>query len=69
MKWIALAALLATGCTHGRVMKDVSDCDPLTGEDRLACSACTIQNKAQGWIGLYEYRPDADAGSRCVRVK
>jgi len=31
--------------------------------------ACTVQNKAQGWIGEYEYRPDNPDGQRCVRVK
>jgi len=28
-----------------------------------------VQNKAEGWLGTYEYRPDAPAGKRCVRVK
>ncbi|HET7788361.1 MAG TPA: hypothetical protein VIR81_06055 [Myxococcales bacterium] len=67
MKRALLLALLAGGCAHA--IKDVSDCDHVTGEKRLECSACTVQNKAQGWIGEYEYRPDAPDGQRCVRVK
>jgi hypothetical protein len=59
--------LLAAGCAHA--IKDVSDCDKVTGERRVECSACTVQNKAQGWIGEYEYRPDNPDGQRCVRVK
>lgn len=67
MKRAFLLALLAAGCAHS--IKDVSDCDKVTGERRVECSACTLQNKAQGWIGEYEYRPDAPDGQRCVRVK
>jgi hypothetical protein len=67
MKRALLLVLLATGCAHA--IKDVSDCDRVTGEKRIECGACTVQNKAQGWIGEYEYRPDAPDGQRCVRVK
>jgi hypothetical protein len=66
---IALVLLLAlAACAHVAV-KDVSDCEKLTGEQRLACGACLLQNKAQGWLGQYEYRPDNKEGERCVRVK
>ncbi len=63
----AALALLATGCTH--VIKDVADCKEVQGEKRLECGACLVANKADGWLGTYEYRPEAEAGSRCVRVK
>jgi len=62
-----LLLLLAAGCAHA--IKDVSDCDRVSGERRVECGACTVQNKAQGWIGEYEYRPDNPDGQRCVRVK
>jgi hypothetical protein len=67
MKRALLFALLACGCAHA--IKDLSDCDRVDGEKRVECGACTLQNKAQGWIGEYEYRPDAPDGQRCVRVK
>ena len=62
-----LLALLAMGCAHA--IKDVSDCDRVTGEKRVECGACTVQNKAQGFLGEYEYRPDNKDGERCVRTK
>jgi hypothetical protein len=55
MKRALLAALLAAGCAHA--IKDVSDCDRVSGEKRFECGACTAQNKAQGWLGEYEPRP------------
>jgi len=67
MKRALLLALLACGCAHA--IKDLSDCDRVDGEKRVECGACTLQNKAQGWIGEYEYRPDEPDGQRCVRVK
>jgi hypothetical protein len=67
MKRALSLALLLAGCAHA--IKDVSDCDRVDGERRVECGACTVQNKAQGWIGEYEYRPDAPDGQRCVRVK
>lgn len=68
MKKLALLALLASaGCTH--VIKNVRDCDEVQGEKRVECSACLVANKADGWLGTYEYRPDAEAGKRCTRVK
>jgi hypothetical protein len=67
MKRALSLALLLAGCAHA--IKDVSDCDRVAGERRVECGACTVQNKAQGWIGEYEYRPDAPDGQRCVRVK
>jgi hypothetical protein len=67
MKRALWLALLLCGCAHA--IKDVSDCDGVSGERRVECGACTVQNKAQGWIGEYEYRPDAPDGQRCVRVK
>ena len=60
--------LALAGCAH-LAIKDVSDCDKVPAEQRIACGACTLQNKAQGWIGDYEYRPDNSSGDRCVRVK
>ena len=66
---LGLVLLLAlAGCAHVAI-KDVSDCDKVPAEQRIACGACTLQNKAQGWIGDYEYRPDNSSGDRCVRVK
>ena len=67
MKRLLFALLFALGCAHA--IKDVSDCDRVSGEKRVECGACTLQNKAQGWIGEYEYRPDAPDGQRCVKVK
>lgn len=67
MKWVLGTALLLAGCAHA--IKDVSDCDQVAGEKRIECGACVVQNKAQGWLGQYEYRPDAAQGERCVRVK
>ena len=66
MKKALLAVLLAAGCAHA--IKDVSDCDKVTGEKRVECGACTVQNKAAGFLGEYEYRPDNPDGQRCVRV-
>ena len=67
MKWIILA-LLAAGCAHG--IRNLSDCGQVEAADRkIECGACTLQNKADGLLGTYEYRPDAADGQRCVRVK
>ena len=66
MKWIVLA-LLAAGCAHG--IRNVSDCSQVQAADRkIECGACTVQNKADGILGTYEYRPDNADGQRCVRV-
>ncbi len=62
-----LALLAASACTH--VIRDVSDCRDVQGEKRIECGACLVANKADGWLGTYEYRPDAEVGKRCVRVK
>lgn len=67
MKRFLWVALLVAACAHA--IKDVKDCDQVAGEMRIACGACVVQNKAQGWLGEYEYRPDAAEGQRCVRVK
>lgn len=68
MKWVVSIALLAAGCAHG--IRDVSDCGKLDAADRkVECGACTLQNKADGVLGVYEYRPDNPDGQRCVRVK
>ena len=64
---LSLLLLLAAGCASA--IKNVSDCDRVSGDKRVECGACTVQNKAQGWIGEYEYRPDNKDGERCVRVK
>jgi hypothetical protein len=62
-----LIGLTALGCAH--VVKDVSDCNSVTGEKRVECGACMVQNKADGWLGIYEYHPDDATGHRCIRVK
>jgi hypothetical protein len=62
-----LLSLFAAGCASA--IKNVSDCDRVAGEKRVECGACTVQNKAQGFLGEYEYRPDNKDGERCVRVK
>jgi uncharacterized protein YceK len=62
-----VVVLLASGCSH--VIRNVNDCDQVQGEKRVECSACLVANKADGWLGTYEYRPDAEAGKRCARVK
>ncbi len=69
MKRIALVLFLAASACAHKAYRQVSDCNELTGDVRLACSACTVQNKAEGWLGVYEYRPDNKEGERCVRVK
>ncbi len=66
-KLVAAALLLSAGCAHA--IRDVSDCGSAAGEKRVECGACLAPNKAQGWLGEYEYRPDAPEGQRCVRVK
>ena len=67
MKWIALL-VLAAGCAHG--IRNVSDCGQVQAADRkIECGACTVQNKADGLLGTFEYRPDGADGQRCVRVK
>jgi len=66
MKWILLV-VLAAGCAHG--IRNVSDCSQLDAADRkIECGACTVQNKADGLLGTYEYRPGNADGQRCVRV-
>jgi len=68
MRWLlALAVLASTGCAHA--ITKVSDCDRVEGMRRVECAACVVQNEADGWLGKYEYRPDADAGKRCVSKK
>jgi hypothetical protein len=68
MRRLLWLALVAAGCAHGAI-KDVSDCGQVAGEKRLECEACLAQNKAQGWLGVFEYRPEEASGSRCARVK
>ena len=64
----AMVLLLAlAGCAHG--IKNVADCDRVDGLKRVECGACTLQNKADGYLGQWEYRPDNNAGERCVRLK
>lgn len=67
MKKAMLIFFLLAGCAHA--IKSVSDCDRVDGVKRVECSACTVQNKADGYLGEYEYRPDNNAGQRCVRIK
>ena len=66
---VLAAIFLLAGCAHPRAYTQVNECDQVPAEHRIACGACTLQNKAQGWLGDYEYRPDAKEGERCVRVK
>ncbi len=68
MRRLALAAL-AAACACSHAIKDVKDCDQVQGEKRIACGVCLVQNKADGWLGTYEYRPDAPDGKRCVRLE
>jgi hypothetical protein len=67
MKRLLWVTLLAAGCSHA--IKDMKDCNEVTSEKRLECNFCLAQNKADGWLGIFEYRPDAEAGNRCARVK
>ena len=68
MKRAFWVLLLAAGCAHG--IRDVSDCSNVQAADRkVECGACTLQNKAGGTLGTYEYRPDNPDGQRCVRVQ
>jgi len=67
LKKLACIALLASACSAS--IKDVSDCEKVQGEKRVQCGICLLQNKADGWLGTYEYRPEADEGQRCVRLK
>jgi hypothetical protein len=61
-------ALTAVGCAHG--IRNVEDCGKVEAVDRkVECGACTVQNKAGGALGTYEYRPDAPDGQRCTRVE
>ena len=67
MRALAIIAFAIIGCAHG--IRDVSDCGKVQAADRrIECGACTLQNKAGGVLGTYEYRPDAADGQRCVRV-
>jgi hypothetical protein len=68
VKRLVCIVLLASGCAHAAIKK-VSDCEQVQGEKRIECGACLVQNKADGWLGTYEYRPDEPAGKRCARVK
>ena len=68
MKKIIFFLLLAAGCAHG--IRNVSDCGQVQAVDRkIECGACTVQNKADGALGTYEYRPDNPDGQRCVRIQ
>jgi hypothetical protein len=67
MRRLLWLGLLGAGCAHG--IKELSDCDKVAGERRIECGACVVQNKAEGWLGVYEYQPDKSEGQRCVRVK
>jgi hypothetical protein len=67
MRGLACVALLASSCSP--VIKNLSDCDQVQGEKRIECGLCLAPNKADGWLGTYEYRPESAEGQRCVRVK
>jgi hypothetical protein len=68
MRRLCCVAVLVAGCAHAAIKKQ-SDCDKVAGEKRVECNACLLQNKAEGWLGVYEYRPDEPQGQRCVRTK
>jgi hypothetical protein len=61
---IALCAS-AFGCHHS--IRKVSDCDQAPSEQRIACSACLVENEAGGLLGEHEFDPDADADHRCIK--
>ena len=71
MRASLLAALvvgsLLAGCAHS--IRNVEDCKALDLVQRAACSACTLQNKADGYLGVFEYKPDNDPGNRCIKLK
>ncbi len=67
MKKALLLLFALAGCAHA--IKNLSDCDQVAGDQRIACGACLLQNKAEGWLGVFEYRPDNPEGQRCLRVK
>ena len=68
LKWaLAGSALLAAGCAT--VITRVKDCDKVDGVKRVECGACVLPNEAEGWLGTYEYRPDASEGKRCSKAK
>lgn len=63
----AIFAVATIGCAHA--IRNFADCGTVEAADRnVECRACTLQNKAGGILGTYEYRPGAADGQRCVRV-
>jgi hypothetical protein len=68
MKKLVCIALLVSACAHTAITK-LSDCEQVQGEKRIECGACVAPNKADGWLGTYEYRPDDPEGKRCTRTK
>jgi hypothetical protein len=64
---LLIAAFALAGCAHG--IRNLEDCGKVAGERRIECGACTLQNKAEGWLGIFEYQPDNGEGKRCVRVR
>ena len=68
MKSILILILMTAGCAHG--IRRVEDCGQVQAVDRkVECGACTLQNKAGGALGTYEYKQDGPDGQRCVRVE
>ncbi|HUJ24592.1 MAG TPA: hypothetical protein VLW85_01135 [Myxococcales bacterium] len=64
---IFAVAIFSAGCVHR--IREFSECANITAKDlKIECGACTLQNKAGGALGTYEYRPNAGDGQRCVRV-
>ena len=64
---VAIFVMASIGCVHR--IREFSGCaDIRAGDRKVECGACTLQNKAGGALGTYEYRPNGDDGQRCVRV-
>jgi hypothetical protein len=64
---LAALALAVAGCAHA--IKNVSDCDQVEVAQRIACGECVVRNKAGGFLGEFEYRPDNAQDQRCVQTK
>ena len=64
---LAIFAVTSIACAHR--IREFNDCGAIQARDRkVECGACTLQNKAGGALGNWEYRPNGSDGERCVRV-
>ncbi len=65
---VAIFVVATIGCVHR--IREFNECGDIQASDRkVECGACTLQNKAGGALGTYEYRPEGPDGERCVRVE